>query len=415
MAVADAVSVRRQGNAVTGLVALLATAIFINYIDRGNLATAAPLIKDEFRLSNFQIGVMTSAFFWVYTPSQFLAAWLADRLSPYRALGLGFAVWSLATALTGLAGGFGTLLALRLLLGLGESAAFPCMSKLLARHVAPSALGFANGFVQAGLSFGPAVGTLVGGLLMARFGWRAMFVLFGAVALAWLWPWMWQARRAPTVVHHDERATPPSFLQLLSLRDMWGAIGGHFASNYVLYFVLSWLPLYLVKDRGFSIVQMAELGALIYCISGVSSIAIGWFADRWIAIGATVNTARKTGVVTSHIVTALCLGGVAIGNHATVIVCLFIAGVCIGTNGASFWPISQTLAGPVAAARWVGLQNAMANCAGILAPLITGFIVDRTGSFADAFLVASAIALFGAVGWGFIIRRVEPLNWSVAR
>src|SRR6185503_15852768 len=139
------------------------------------------------------------------------------------------------------------------------------------------------------------------------------------------------------------------------------------------YFVLSWLPLYLVKDRGFSIVQMAELGALIYCISGVSSIAIGWFADRWIAMGATVNTARKTGVVTSHIVTALCLGGVAIGNHATVIVCLFIAGVCIGTNGASFWPISQTLAGPVAAARWVGLQNAMANCAGILAPLITGF------------------------------------------
>jgi MFS family permease len=412
MAVAEAVVGRRGGHAVTGLVALLATAIFINYIDRGNLATAAPLIKDEFRLNNFQIGVITSAFFWVYTPSQFLAAWLADRLNPYRALALGFAVWSLATALTGFAGGFGTLLALRLLLGLGESAAFPCMSKLFARHVAPSALGVVNGFMHAGLSFGPAVGTLAGGLLIAQLGWRAMFLLFGALALLWLWPWMLQARSAPAVVHHDEAASPPSFLQLLTIREMWGAITGHFASNYVLYFVLSWLPLYLVKERGFSIVQMAELGAIIYCISGCSSIAIGWLADRWVASGVTINAARKTGVVASHILTALCLAGIVAGNHVTVIACLLGCGVCLGANGASFWPISQTLAGPVAAARWVGLQNAIANCAGILAPLITGFIVDRTGSFADAFLVASVMAVVGVIGWGVIIRRVEPIRWA---
>ncbi|MBV9061466.1 MAG: MFS transporter, partial [Alphaproteobacteria bacterium] len=150
MAVAELTRPRRGSGGAT-LVALLAAAIFINYIDRGNLATAAPLIKDEFRLSNFQFGVMTSAFFWIYTPSQLLAAWLTDRLNPCCALALGFAVWSAATALTGFAGGFATLFALRLVLGLGESAAFPCMSKLLARHVAPSSLGIANGFVNAGL------------------------------------------------------------------------------------------------------------------------------------------------------------------------------------------------------------------------------------------------------------------------
>lgn len=313
--------------------------------------------------------------------------------------------------LTGLAGGFAALVALRLFLGLGESAAFPCMSKLLAQNVAPSALGVANGFMHAGLSFGPAVGTLAGGLLIAHFGWRAMFVLFGALALLWLWPWVSQAQRAPAVVHLDERVTPPSFLHLLSLREMWGAIIGHFASNYVLYFVLSWLPLYLVKGRGFSIVQMAEVGAVIYCISGCSSIAVGWLSDRWIAAGATLNTARKTGVVASHILTALCLAGVAAGNHATVVACLLVSGVCLGANGASFWPISQTLAGPAAAARWVGLQNAMANCAGIVAPLVTGVIVDRTGSFADAFFIASSMAFVGVVGWGLIVRRVEPIRW----
>ena len=189
MAVAELTRPRRGSGGAT-LVALLAAAIFINYIDRGNLATAAPLIKDEFRLSNFQFGVMTSAFFWIYTPSQLLAAWLTDRLNPCRALALGFAVWSAATALTGFAGGFATLLALRLVLGLGESAAFPCMSKLLARHVAPSSLGIANGFVNAGLWLGPAAGTLLGGLLIVQFGWRAMFEIFGVAALLWLWPWL---------------------------------------------------------------------------------------------------------------------------------------------------------------------------------------------------------------------------------
>src|SRR2546423_1790656 len=167
MAVAEVAQTRRGGGAVA-LVGLLAAAIFINYIDRGNLATAAPLIKDEFRLNNFQIGVMTSAFFWIYTPSQLLAGWLADRLNPYRALALGFAVWSAATALTGFAGGVCTFLALRLLLGLGARAAFPCLSQFLARHV-PGPSPYSRGFLA--LS---CLGVLGGAGARARFSpaWR---------------------------------------------------------------------------------------------------------------------------------------------------------------------------------------------------------------------------------------------------
>ncbi len=411
MAVAE-VALARRGNGAAALVALLAAAIFINYIDRGNLATAAPLIKDEFRLNNFQIGVMTSAFFWIYTPAQLLAGWLADRLNPYRALALGFAVWSVATALTGFAGGFGAFLALRLVLGLGESAAFPCMSKLLARHVPPASLGFANGFVVAGVSFGPAVGTLLGGLMIVQFGWRAMFVIFGIAALLWLWPWLLNAKGMPAEIRAHDEAPPPSFFKLLSMRNMWGAMVGHFASNYGLYFILSWLPLYLVKERGFSIVQMSELGAMIYCTAGTSSIVSGWLADRWIAWGASINTVRKAGCVIPHLVIAICFAGVAVGSQTVVIGCLFMFGLVSGCISTSLWSISQTLAGPAVAARWVGLQNAFANCAGIVAPLITGFVVDRTGSFADAFLVAGAVSLIGAIGWGVIVRRVEPVQWG---
>src|SRR5580693_5139823 len=135
MAVAAEGVARARASIGAGVVPLLALAVFINYVDRGNLATAAPLLKDELHLSASQIGLLFSAFFWTYIPSQLLAGWLAERINAYRTMALGVAIWSLATAATGLATGFAALIALRLLLGLGESAAFPCSSKLLAEHL----------------------------------------------------------------------------------------------------------------------------------------------------------------------------------------------------------------------------------------------------------------------------------------
>jgi len=129
------------------VVPLLAIAIFINYVDRGNLATAAPLMKNELGLSATQLGLLLSMFFWSYTPCQILAGWLAEKITATRVLAIGLAIWSLATAVTGLVSGFAALLALRLLLGVGESAAFPCSSKLLARHLPQHRLGSANGAI----------------------------------------------------------------------------------------------------------------------------------------------------------------------------------------------------------------------------------------------------------------------------
>src|SRR6185436_4422663 len=112
------------------------------------------------------------------------------------------------------------------------------------------------------------------------------FLAFGLVAFVWLWPWLAMTRNAPSVPeHHEGSGKPPPFAEILSLRALWGSTLGHFASNYVLYFVLSWLPLYLVKERGFSIVEMSQLGAVIYGVFGVSCIALGWMSDRWIASG----------------------------------------------------------------------------------------------------------------------------------
>ena len=169
---------------------LLALSVLINYIDRGNLSIAAPLLKDELGISASQLGILLSAFFWTYTVMLFVCGWFIDRFDVNRMLALGFLLWSLATAATGIVHGFAMLLVMRLMLGIGESVAFPCYSKILARHLPEHRRGFANGAIVAAMKCGPVVGTLGAGVLMAKYGWRPVFIGIGLLSLAWLPAWM---------------------------------------------------------------------------------------------------------------------------------------------------------------------------------------------------------------------------------
>jgi MFS family permease len=395
-----------------GVVTLLAVALFINYVDRGNLATAAPLMKDELRLSAGDIGLLFSAFYWTYIPSQLLAGWLAERINPWRTLAIGVALWSLATAATGLVNGFVALIALRLVLGVGESAIFPCSSKLIAQHVAAERLGVVNGAFATGLGLGPAFGTFAGGLLMASYGWRDTFLIFGLVSLLWLIPWLAATREARVRDDGRRHDSAPRFRAILGRREAWGASIGHFCSNYAFYFVISWLPLYLVKVRGFSIPQMAVLGASVYLVYAASSQITGWLSDRWTQSGASANRVRKTLILTSHAGVAAAMLGCAFGDQTVCIASLFLAGVFFGPGSANVFAIGQILAGPRAAGKWVGVQNCLGNISGVVGPLVTGFVIDRTGEFFWAFAIACGVTLFGIVAWGVIIPRVAPLDWS---
>jgi MFS family permease len=396
------------------VVPLLAIAVFINYVDRGNLATAAPLIKDQLHLSSTQIGLLLSAFFWSYVPAQILAGWLAEHINPYRILAIGLALWSIATAASGLTSGFYTLIALRVLLGLGESAAYPCSSKLLAHHLALDRLGSANGLIMTGQALGPAFGTFVGGLLIAQIGWRSVFILFGLASLLWLVPWYVSTRHVSAHADPESGELGPPFASILRRREIWGASLGHFCQSYAFYFVISWLPLYLVKSRGLSLGEMAELGGLIYLLYAASSYSFGWLADRWIRAGASVNRVRKTVVIAGHVIIAASLVATAEGNLTVSVISLFCAGFAFGLATPSIFVIGQTLAGPQAAGKWIGIQNCIGNCAGIIAPIMTGLVVDRTGQYYWAFVIAAALATTGIFGWGIVIRKVARLDWAPA-
>jgi MFS family permease len=392
------------------VVLLLAVAVFINYVDRGNLATASPLVQDELRLSNYEIGILLSAFFWSYTPLQLIAGWLAQRMDVRYIYAAGLAVWSLATALTGFASSFVTVLILRMLVGVGESVTFPCYSKLLADGAPEHERGRANGMVGAALGLGPALGTLLGGHLMAHFGWRVGFVVLGFVSLVWIWPWL-LATRKTAVRARPLTSRPISYLTILQERAAWGSSLGHFCSNYGFYFVLTWLPLYLVKAQGVSVAEMSFIGAAVYVAYGVTAAVTGRASDRWIAAGKSVNRVRKTAMVTGMLGAAASMFMCASAGPFLSAFCLLTAAIFFGLGSPQILSIAQTLGGSRAAGQWMGLQNTVANFAGILAPLFTGALVGRTGEYSFAFLAAGAVLIVGAIAWGAVIPRVQPVHW----
>jgi MFS family permease len=396
------------------LVLLVTIAVFINYIDRGNLATAAPLMQDELHLSASQLGVLLSAFYYGYVLCMPAMGWLAERYGPQRVLAAGVTIWSIATLTTGFAGSFATLLALRVLLGIGESVAFPCASKVLANAVEVSRLGVANGILSFGYLLGPAVGTLLGGYLMTIFGWRVVFVVFGALSLLWLWPWRRVKLGPPAMTSSSAAESQPSFAQILWRRELWGACLGHFASNYGYYFIVSWLPFYLIRSRGFSMGSMVAIASWAYLLNALSALAMGWLADRWIRAGRSATIVYKGIMAANHIAGIACMIGMVMLPAAGSIAALFVFEIVSGCSYPGLFAIPQILAGPRATARWVGVQNAAGNVAGLIAPAITGVLVDQTGLFDVAFALAAAVNVLGLIGWVLMLPKISPIRWATS-
>jgi ACS family D-galactonate transporter-like MFS transporter len=401
----------RKATALWGVLALLVISVSINYIDRGNLSIAAPLMKDEMEMSSAQLGILLSAFFWTYSTFQLVSGWLVDRWNANWILAAGFLLWSAATAATGFIRGFGLLIILRLLLGVGESVAYPSYSKILAGHFAEHQRGIANSLIDAGTKVGPALGSLAGGLLMVRFGWRPFFVVLGVGSLLWLplWlKWMPAGSSAPSM-QPDQR---PRIGDILRRRAAWATFGGHFCGNYFWYFLLTWLPFYLVRERGFSMQQMGSLGSLAYFVTAAATTTAGLLSDRLIAAGAAPTRVRKACTGFGLGFATIIVGVTVLPNRTASIILLLLACMSYGVFASSHWAITQTFAGPLAAGKWSGLQNFVANLSGVAAPAITGLVVGATGHFLWAFAVSAGVSLSGAMIYTFLLGPVEPVDWQ---
>lgn len=397
------------------ILALLSLSVFINYVDRGNLSIAGPLLQDELGLTYRQLGFLLSAFFVTYTAFQIPVGLLVDRFDVSWVLAIGFFIWSAATAVTGLLHSFAALLVVRLILGVGEAVAYPSYSKILARDFPETHRGLANGAIAAGQTSGPAFGTLLGGYLMAIYGWRPFFIVLGLICLLWIVPWMrWRPRsHAP-----DGRATAAHFPELgeiLAQRSWWGASIGHFSGNYLIYFLLTWLPSYLVRERNFSMYAMARIGGLAFLLCALSSLISGPLTDRRIAAGGSPTRVRKTmlalGLAGGGLLLTLCV----VATPRLSVALLLAGSAFYGLCNPHIFAAAQVLAGPEMAGKWMGLQNFVGNFAGIVCPALTGILVQGTSHFFWAFAVTGGVTFLGALSWIYIVGPMEPVAWPKKR
>jgi MFS family permease len=413
MAEGPKITTRLSGRQWT-IVVLLVISVIVNYIYRANLSLAAPLIQRQFALSPLQIGSLLSAFFWTYAFMQIsgVAGWLSDRFPVGWVMVGGYVLWSGATVATGLISSFSAIYMARLLLGVGESVAYPCYARVFA-ELPQEHRGRANALIDAGTKLGPSIGALLGGLLLVHFGWRLLFIVLGMGGLLWILPWIRVMPRIERRVEASSAVALPSILKLLRVKSAWGTFLGHFCGNYFFYFLLAWLPNYLVGEEKMSIGSMSRLTSAVFFLIAASTLTTGWITDRLIAAGISPTRVRRTAVVGGLSVASSLLALAFIHRNLPLsIVVIAVACVGYGAFASNHWAISQTLAGTAMAGRWASVQNGIANLSGIVAPWVAGLIVQINGSSRLAFVLAGGVALVGAFLWGLLVRRVEPVQWD---
>ena len=258
---------------------------------------------------------------------------------------------------------------------------------------------------------GPVVGTLGAGVLMVNYGWRPVFIGIGLVSLVWLPAWM---RVMPRAGASADTRVSTSVVDILRQRSFWATAAGGFGNAYSLYFMVLWLPFYLTHEQHLSMRAMVNTAALYYAVDAAAALGTGWITDFCIRRGAAAGMIRKLAMALGWTMAAIGFLGCSSAGPHSYLAWLIVTGVGCGIGNCGIWAFSQTLAGPQVVGRWVGLQNGLANFAGVIGPALTGFIVDWTGHFQAALVITAAACLLSGVSWVLLVGRFEQVIWSRA-
>lgn len=389
------------------LVALISTASFINYLDRGSLAVALPTISKELHLDPIHQGAALSAFFWTYTAMQIPMGRMVDRYNIKVVYAVSFAVWSLAAAATGLATGLWTLIAARVLLGIGESVYLPGGLKVVSLHFRSEETAWPAGLFDLGTKVGLAIGTAVDVWLLVRLGWRSLFFRTGLAGLLWLIPWMLYYPSGRGTAAGVQSAI--DWRALLRSRALLGICLGFFCWDYFWYFLISWLPTYLNTVRHMSMPKIALFGGLPFLIFAAAEAIGGWTAGVVIRRGASLSLVTKA-FITAGFVIGLLIIPAALATTAAASVAFLLAASIAGIGCGSLIAIPKICAREGEVALWVGIMNCAGNIGGVIAPLVTGVVVQRTGSYVPAFFVVSVVLVVGIFAYTVVVPSLDGVT-----
>jgi ACS family sodium-dependent inorganic phosphate cotransporter len=414
MALAPAASRIPRRHVVVGM-AFLATVV--GYTDRVNLSVAAVAMKEQLGWSQTQKGLVLSAFFAGYMLFMFPGGWLATRVGGKRVLAASVLAWSVVTLLTPLSAhlSLAALLVARVAIGVGEAGLFPATYELFGRWLPAHERSRAVARVLSGIPVGTVLGMMATAWIVGRFGWPAAFYACGALGLLWVAAFLREVENDPSDdprVSAEERAlVPPSaadsqakvpWRALLLRAPVLAIIAAHFASTWILYVLLAWLPSYFRDVQHLSIAGAGVWSAAPWISNFIGTHLAAFAADRLAARGVSVTTVRKL---------AQCLGllGAAgfllplhdVGSPEIALALLCAATGSLGMCNCGFPPAMMDVA-PRHGALIYGVSNTFATLPGIVGVAATGWLVDRTGTYTAGFALTAGVGVAGALVFGLL-------------
>jgi ACS family D-galactonate transporter-like MFS transporter len=389
-----------------------------SWIDRVKLpvALADAKFKAFFHVTDVDRGWLNSAFGWTYAILQIPAGWLVDRFGAKRSLTFGFLLWSLTGAGTGLVSTFGQLFVMRLVLGIAETVVTPGGMRWIRYNVPEKHRGLAIGIFMAAAKIGPSIGNLVAPAFLIAFGWQHMFIYLGLGALVCVVPWVLLVENNDRRLEAAQRAAAPApavdWGVLLRTRVLWGTLLGTFCYQYFNYFCLNWMQAYFIERRHFSMEAMSHATSASYAGFAAVAIASAWWADRLIARGGdAVNVRRRFAMAGMVLASTELIGAFSPSSSVALFFAVFsLSGLGLAT--ANYWALTQTLLPGAGVGRLVGIQNCAANLPAIVAPLLTGWLKQKTGSYEAPMLTVGIFLILGVASYRFLVRREYAPRFS---
>jgi sugar phosphate permease len=395
----------------------------INYLDRANLAIAAPGMIHDLGLTRTQIGLLGTVFAWTYAVMQLPAGWIIDRFGAKRAYAVGMIWWSVATWLTGVVGSISGLIVMRALLAVGEAPCWPTSAKITAAWFPAKERGFATGIWDSSSKWGPALAPAALVALMIAFGWRSLFHVTGAIGVVFAVLFLFfyrnpmQSKRLSREEFayiegggggHERSLTsaPIRWRALFAERSVWGMIFGYFCAIWLWNIFLVFLPLYLLDRFHISFAQLGIYASIPWIGGAVGEIVAGWVAKKLVDRGmASPMAAKRMLIVAGSLGAAVCAIALPFVSTIDSTVALMTAGLaCIAATIGNAWALAADIAPSSMVASVSAIQNFGGYFGGAFSPVVAGFIVDRTGSYSLAFMMGGAIAGCAALFYWFMVR-----------
>ena len=405
------------------ILALIAVGTMINYLDRSVLSVAAPFLSEDLDLSPAIMGIVFSAFSWTYAAAQVPGGIVLDRIGTRLTYFFSVTLWSVFTALQGLATGLVTLLAYRLGLGVAEAPCFPANSRVLATWFPQHERARANSVYSVGQYFGLAFLSPILYWVVAEFGWRMLFISAGLFGIGFGIVWLLVYRepkesRLANAAELDYIAKGGGLLtnslttrpklswslawKLLQRRQVLGASIGQFAGNSTLVFFLTWFPTYLATERQMEWLKVGFFAVLPFIAASAGVVVGGAISDFLLRKRGSATLARKAPIIAGLLMASCIVAANFLNDNV-----LVIAVMSVAFFGQGMVNLGWTLITDVAPIKYMGLTtgifNLCANVAGIVTPLVIGFIVAATGSFVWALAFVGAVALIGLFAYVFIV------------